>query len=660
MNAALPAQTAIQAEFLTVRRLGALLTVLGLVIAPHALHTQPWIIAAAFLLGLWRYGAARFGWRLPGKALRLVLALLGFLGVFASYRSLGGVEAGSALLILMLALKLTETWRRRDCLLLVLLGYFLVMAELLYEQSILVTLYLIPVTWVLTSVFLELTHTGAQLSFRTAMRFSGRLLLFALPLMLIMFVLFPRVPGPLWGVQTARGEAVSGLDDKMAPGSISSLSLSNEVAFRVAFAGEMPPPAARYWRGPVLHHFDGRTWEQGWTVREPGKFTPAGAHVEYTVTLEPHERHWLFALELPLSLPDEAFLAYDYELLARRPVRERQRYTIRSTPRYQAGTELDGWQRRRDLQVPEDFNPRTLALAAEWRATLQSDRAIVRRALQMFRTEPFVYTLQPPLLGRDSMDEFLFETRRGFCEHYASALTLLMRAAGIPARVVTGYQGGDTNPLGDYLIVRQSSAHAWTEVWFDDSGWVRVDPTAAVAPERIEFGLASALSEGESLPGSAFRDNPLLLQLELTWDMLNANWNEWILGYGPELQRDLLSFAGFDNPTWEKMAALMTGLLILTTAVIAAWLSWNSRRHRPEPLVRLYRQFCAKLERVGIVRHSWEGPLDFARRAEKLRPEIATEIRLILQLYSRLRYGRSAHTDAERTLRERVRNFRVA
>lgn len=647
------------ADFLTARQLGRLLLILAACAAPQVLHIAPWISGIALLLGLWRYLAAVRGWRLPSRMLRLLLALAGFVGVFASYGSINGVQAGSALLVLMLALKLTETWRRRDCALLVVLGYFLICAEFLYEQQILTTLYLLPVLWLLTAELLAVTHPGAPLAFRTALNASGRLLLLALPLMLIMYFLFPRIPGPLWGVGGARGAGVSGLDDSMTPGSIGELVLSDEIAFRVEFAGPPPPPAARYWRALVLHDFDGRSWETDWPVRGATPLIPLGSGIRYTVTLEPHERTWLFALDLPVSVPPDAVLLTDYELRIRRRLTERRRYSVQSALEYHAGVNLENWAKRRDLQLPDDFNPRAHALAAQWREQYgANEQAIVQAALGMFRNQPFVYTLQPPLLGRDSVDEFLFDTQRGFCEHYASSFTVLMRAAGIPARVVTGYLGGEQNPFADYFIIRQADAHAWSEVWLEGRGWVRVDPTAAVAPERIERGLQDALPAGERF-SSWFGSNLMLLRLQYGWDVLNTHWNRWVLAYGPEAQRGLLHFAGMKDPDWQKMVLWMTGLLAGFGLAIAFWHTWRHRPRLRDPVLRAYNRFCNKLGKQGLPRQDWEGPRTYASRIARLRPELASAAGEISSLYVRLRYGAHGTPAALQRLQQAVKHFRI-
>lgn len=647
------------ADFLTARQLGRLLLILAACAAPQTLHIAPWISGIALLLGVWRYLAAVRGWRLPSRTLRLLLALTGFGGVFASYGSINGVEAGSALLVLMLALKLTETWRRRDCALLVVLGHFLICAEFLYEQQIHTTLYLIPVLWLLTAELLAVTHPGTPLAFRTALSTSGRLLLLALPLMLIMYFLFPRIPGPLWGVGGARGAGVSGLSDSMTPGSISELALSDEIAFRVEFDGEPPPPVARYWRALVLHDFDGRTWDAGWPLRGDARLTPLGEEVTYTITLEPHERNWLYVLDLPIRIPASDYISPDFELRAPRRINERLRYTITSALAYRTGETLQGWARRRDLRLPEDFNPRTHALAAQWRDQYGSNTAaIVQAALAMFRKQPFVYTLQPPLLGRDSVDEFLFDTRRGFCEHYASSFTILMRAAGIPAHVVTGYQGGEQNPFADYFIVRQAAAHAWSEVWLEGRGWVRVDPTAAVAPERVERGLQDALPAGERV-SSLFDNSLLIIRLQYGWDVANTYWTRWVLAYGPEAQRGLLDFAGMKNPDWLKMVLWMTGLMAAVGLLIAFWHAWRQRPRLRDPVLRVYNRFCNKLEKQGLPRQDWEGPRAYASRIARLRPELATPVGEISSLYAQLRYGAHGTPAALRRLQQAVKRFRV-
>ncbi|HWP94453.1 MAG TPA: DUF3488 and transglutaminase-like domain-containing protein [Gammaproteobacteria bacterium] len=642
-------------------RLGWLFAALAVAMAPQTLHQQPWITAFVLLLGAWRYLAEARGWRLPPPAFRLALALAAFALVWVTHRRVTGIESGSAFLLMLMGVKFTETARLRDCIFLVFMGFFLVMAEFLYSQEIPVVAWLLPAIWLLAAAFLNITHSAPRFSPLAAARYSGRLIFFALPFVIVMFVLFPRVPGPLWGVPASGGEAVSGLDDTMTPGNITRLALSREVAFRVTFEGAPPPPSERYWRGPTLHEFDGRTWSIGlWRYTGTGTFTPLGRPVTYTVTLEPHNRPWLFALELPAQRPPEALFQPDYLMLSKRPVRQRMRYEAVSYLRHDTRPGTPAVRLARDLRLPARGNSRARALAERWRDESTTAIEIVERVLALFREEPFVYTLQPPPLGRNPVDEFLFETRRGFCEHYASAFTFLMRAAGVPARVVTGYQGGEPNPLSDYFIVRQSDAHAWSEVWLEGRGWVRVDPTAAVAPERIEHGLAEALPPGEAVPGGFLGDSEWLLRLQLTWDAINAGWNEWFLGYGPELQRQFLEDLGMDSPDWQRMTTAMAISIALLLLALTAYLMWLNRPRPPDPVVRAYGTFCARLAKCGIVRAAWEGPLDFAARARQARPDLADAIDTITSLYVGIRYGRVRKPSDIEVLRQQVATFRPA
>ncbi|MCG8435962.1 MAG: DUF3488 and transglutaminase-like domain-containing protein [Gammaproteobacteria bacterium] len=624
-------------------RLVGILLALFLVILPHFAYLTPWVFIVALFFSLWRLAAEARRWRMPPRWLKMLLVLFGFAGVFLTYGTLNGAEAGTALLILMVALKLTETETLRDCVLLVFLGYFLIMSEFLYSQEIPIVIYMLPVAWVLTAVLLTVTHTRNTFTYKSAFKFTGRYLLQALPVAAILFVLFPRIPGPLWGVPTTGGSAVSGLSDEMTPGSISNLILSDEIAFRVEFDGPPPPPELRYWRGPTLHFFNGRTWSQGFTqYQDVGEFDAGDNLVNYVITLEPHQRHWLYALELPAHYPAGAALTFDYLLMDRRPVTQRKRYQITSSLNSRSGTELKKSDFRWSLRIPKRYNPRTQAMIEQWRAEAANDWEIVMRALTMFRQEPFIYTLQPPTLGADSVDEFLFDTKRGFCEHYSSAFTFMMRAAGVPARVVTGYLGGEPNPVSDYFMVRQSDAHAWSEVWIEGRGWIRVDPTGAVAPERIERGLSNAIGANEGLPDFLQRDNEWLLAAQLRWDALNAGWNEFFLAYGPEAQEAFLMKLGMDDPEWEKMAGIMFALIFTFMAGLSLYLVWLNRAPPRDSAARLYERFCRKLAKINLAREQHEGPRDFAVRVSAALPALAKQVKDITDLYVTIRYRKGA------------------
>ncbi len=534
LKSAQPVQAPV--EPLTLRAMLWLLATLALAVAPHTNELPLWLTLLFYAIVGWRGVIAVRGQSLPPRGWLLVIALLAGAGVLIEYRTLLGRDAGVALLTAMTACKLLETRGLRDGVVLIFLGYLLVMSTLLYSQEIVMVGYLLMVVVLMLAAQTMIHQQHAGLSALLPLRLAGRMALQAIPVMLILFVLFPRIPGPLWGLPKDAYQGRTGLSEEMSPGSVSELSRSDAVAFRVRFAGPPPPPKQLYWRGPVLENFDGRRWTRHAELpaSTPAAFTPEGAAVEYTVIMEPSNRRWLLALDLPASLPPRTGMTPSFQLLRDQPVNEVYRYEVRSYPNYRTG-ELTTVERSRALRLPPRGNARARELAAEWRERDPQPEALVKAALTLFREQAFYYTLTPPLLGAESVDDFLFRTREGFCEHYASTFVFLMRSAGVPARVVTGYQGGEINTLGDYLIVRQADAHAWAEVWLAERGWVRVDPTAAVAPNRIQEGLYAAIADDQTLPFLARRgggNTEWLRQLALRWDSLNTVWNEWVLAIG--------------------------------------------------------------------------------------------------------------------------------
>lgn len=628
------------------------------VVAPHALRVPLWITVAALALGLWRYQASRRYWRTPTRVVRLTLVAAGITGVLASYHTVLGRDAGVALLLVMLSLKLLELNQTRDVMVFLFMGYFLVITNFLYSQQIAMAVYMFASVLLLTAALLAVAHPGPEPPPSRRLRQAGALLLQALPLMLLLFVLFPRIPGPLWRLPNDAHSGITGLGSTMTPGNITRLARSHAVAFRVHFDGPEPDPGNLYWRGPVLWRFDGRGWTGGWDQSHPGSPpAPRGPRIRYTVTLEPTGHRWLLALDRPATAPPGVSLTRSYQLVASKRILERRRYTLTSRLATSAGpAPLSAAARAAALQLPSSGNPRTRALAQRLRRQVHSDRAYVRRVLAMFHNQPFSYTLNPPPLGANPVDQFLFHTRRGFCEHYASAFAVLMRAAGIPARVVTGYQGGEFNPVGDYLIVRQSRAHAWTEVWLPGRGWTREDPTAAINPIRVDASLAATLPELERRDAFGTLHSSLLHRLGLAWDSVDNAWNQWVLSYGPQLQLQLLAGLGFGNLSWLGMATDLAVAVIALLALGFLYMAWRNRPPPSDPVVRLYREFCTKLERLGLSRALNEGPLDFAERIARARPDLATRVRRITRMYIALHYGGADRTHRHK-LQTLVRGF---
>ncbi len=625
---------------------------------PHATSVAPWVLAALLLAGLWRLLASARRWRLPGRWSRIGLTLGATFAVTLSYRRISGVDAGSALLIVMLALKLLETRSARDRGVVVLIAWFLLFAGFLREQALWSAAQLFAGVIFGTLALLQSARRGTPLAPLPAGAHVLRTAVLALPLALALFLLFPRIPSPFWALPTGAAGGRSGLTDEISPGDISSLALSDEVAFRVRFFGPVPEPAQLYWRGPVLDRFDGRRWRaSSITPREAPaapRQRPGTTTFEYESVLEPSGQRWLLPLETPLewSVPG-ATLSASLELRSLMPLDQRAAWRGRSQPtgEMRAPRAPDA----ADEFLPASSNPRTRALAAQLRRDTGSAEAFLASALRLFREQPFFYTLQPPPLGTDPVDAFLFETRSGFCEHYASAFAVLARAAGLPARVVAGYQGGERNPFGDYWIVRQSDAHAWTEVWLEGR-WVRFDPTAAVAPERIELGLDAAT-------GRTAADLPLLgsgslaERLALSWDAANAAWDRWVLAFGPDAQMALMRQAGLRQPLARDLVwalAITMGLLMGGLTLGFLWLGHRRR----DPIAAAWARFCRRLGRVTRPRELAEGPSEYSEAAAALRPDLGPAIRGITGMYVRLRYEGGLTPEGARRFRSAVSDFR--
>jgi transglutaminase-like putative cysteine protease len=634
-----------------------LLLSLAMVTAPHTLHLPWWISTLAVALFAWRAHLGHARVALPNRGLMILIAITGLIGVFLTYRTIFGRDAGVALLAIMLGLKLLETRTLRDAMLLSFLGYFLVITNFLYDQTIPTALYMVACTVVNTATMLSLHYSGGEPPFRAQLRAASVLLAQSVPLMLVLFVLFPRVPGPLWGLPQDAFSGVSGLSDTMSPGSLSKLTLSDSVAFRVRFEGEQPRRRYLYWRGPVMWDFDGRTWSVPRFFYNVPLVEISGVPVEYEVTLEPHNKRWLFALDLPGQVPPLAFMGGDLQLYSSVPVNKRTRYGVVSHLNTVYGREENRFVLRRALHLPAGSNPQALEFSRKLREKHVNDLSLAEEVLKMFRDQNYFYTLEPPLLGEHPVDEFLFRTRAGFCEHYASAFAVLMRGAGIPARIVTGYQGGEINDYGDYLIVRQTEAHAWTEIWLKDRGWMRVDPTSAVSPQRVDVGISAAVQRSESLPMMARGDLEFLRQLRLSWDYMANSWNQWVLGYTPERQVWLLSRVGIDNATWQTLTAILFILGGIIVAVFVALALRQLQSRVRDPVKIAYLRFCEKLGRKGLPRSMTEGPVDYAHRVGLSRPDLTPAVTAITRLYIALRYGAQSGAAALEEFQQRVRRF---
>ncbi|WP_292936436.1 DUF3488 and transglutaminase-like domain-containing protein [Noviherbaspirillum sp.] len=627
-----------------------LLATCTLVLLPHASHLPGWVFPSCLTILIWRGWITFRGNRMPSNWLLVSIALLAMGGVYLTFKSFFGREPGVAMLTLLLTLKLLEMHAKRDLFVALFLSFFLVLASFFNSQSIGTALMTILAVIALLTTQLSFQYTGVVPSLKKRFQFGALILALAGPLTLVLFLLFPRIQGPLWGLPSDAQAGRTGLSETMAPGNIAKLTLSDEIAFRVKFRDAVPANSKLYWRGVVLGRYDGRTWTplQAAGANRRVNIRLRGAPVGYQVTLEPHGHRWLFALEVPQALPiiddNPAGVTPELQILTTNPINSRVRYNLVSHTDFDLQPNESAAVLRQWLQLPDGFNPRTLEYAARLRSQSSNPVEMIDAVLRFFREQNFRYTLEPPVLGTHSVDEFLFATRAGFCEHYSGAFVVLMRALGIPARVVTGYQGGEMNPADGFLTVRQSDAHAWAEVWLEKSGWVRIDPTAAVAPERVEHNLSSVIPRRVlggliTIDGTNNQLLAPLLKFRQNWDAVTNAWNQWVLNYTPEKQKSFIRSLGFGDVAWPVVITVMVVLGIAAVAI--AILPMMLHQQKRDPIDALYQKFCSKLARQGLPRYPYEGPRAYRARltAAPLPPEKKAALARFLEHYETVRYG---------------------
>ncbi len=646
-----------------------LMAAIALTVVPSFAHLPGWCTTVFCVLFVWRGVLIVTGHPLPSGAVRLGIAAVCTAGVLAEHGTLFGRQAGEALLVLFLGLKLMEMRVRRDLFVVIFLCFFLLLTAFFHSQTPWSAGTTLVAIFALVSTMITLQFGVHEPTLRHRLTLSATLMLQAVPVAAVLFVLFPRASGPLWGTPEDSQAGRTGLSDTMTPGQVSDLARNQEVAFRVQFEGDTPASATLYWRGPTLGHHDGRTWspvqhEVSTPPRPEAELPPDGQPVRYRLTLEPHGQRWLFALDIPVEVPRApgvlAAVGPQFDAAAADPLHERIRVDLSSRLDARIGLNETRLSLQNWLQLPPSHHRRTLAMAARWRAEEQDDRVLVRRALAMFRDAGFDYTLTPPLLANDSVDRFLFETRAGFCEHFASAFVVLMRALDIPARVVTGYQGGEANPNGGYWIVRQSDAHAWAEVWLAGQGWVRVDPTAAVAPDRIRHGASAvnALGAEHGSMLSSLIDLAVLRQWRFSFDSLANTWNQWVLNYDRGRQQALLSRLGLRRASAGELLGALAGVLGLLVAAMA--LHAVRPRTQRDPVERAYDIFCERIAALGSPRQRDETATRYLRRIDRLlEPIDVGRAREIVATYNRLRYDPVSSTPEHiRHFQRMVRDFK--
>jgi transglutaminase-like putative cysteine protease len=621
-------------------------------------HIALWCLPVAMGACIWRarMRASPGGRSRPWLRNGIVIALT--VAVFVAFRTLNGVQAGASLLVVMAALKLTETHARRDWLIIAGATLFLLLAACLDAQML---WRLPPYALELCLVCMGLYALGAGSavpSLPALARRAASSMLAAIPFAVLLFLFVPRLTGSFWALPDEH-QAVTGLTDEMNPGNISELSESGEPAARIRFIGTPPPPEQRYWRGFVLHQFDGSTWRRGHVgYAHPRGLVLTGTGYRYEVSMEPSPLPILLSLELPQHAPSAiptAQLTDDYQLWNPDPPNHAIHYQLESHPQHRNEDDLSEAQRELDLDgYVKTRNPRSIELARALRAQSDSDIAFADRILDYFRRGGFRYALDPERLERDSVDDLLFRTREGFCGHYASAFALLMRAGGVPARVVTGYQGGQWNRYGGYLLVRQSDAHAWTEVWLQGVGWQRIDPTAVVAPSRLTRGADGLFPAGVSATQRVLRATWVLDVIQ-SWQAVDAWWQDEVVGFNFNKQQNLLEDLGLG----QNALRALTSILIIGASTWLAALAWSLRpRAHPgaqDALKRSWLLLERKLRRAAAPRAAHEGVLDYAARVGCARPEIAATVNALAQRYARLRYGPAAQASEVQAFQRAVR-----
>ena len=608
-------------------------------------------VPCLFLLALaMKFWMEPKGYRLRFATLKLMLAAVALFAIFASYGSLKGIEPSVSLLVVLISLKVLEAHTAREFQVMVLMGWVLCLCGFFLSQDFGIALCLLAAFALLLVALIQFHRGSSPGAFWPPLGVTCKLLAQAAPIVVLLFLLFPRLNTGFWFQIRDPRSASSGFSDRLSPGSIAALANSSDIAFRAEFPGSRtPPPGPMYWRGLVMWRCDGMEWRAPYapaSISRLPRQSPSGNTIRQRITIAPHGSRWMFALDRPFDIPPGAMLARGDYLWCVQPIRKARRYEVVSSPE-ETGKQLPPYERKEALELPASISPAVRELAQSWAAQNSNSRGTVHSALQFFRTQGFRYSLSPGEYKKNDLEQFLFHRRVGFCEHYASSFATLMRLAGIPARVVVGYLGGEYNDLGGFFLVRQADTHAWCEVWLPESGWTRVDPTTVVAPGRasldlnsfVETRLASGQMEGRR---SAFVTQltrlAIFTKFRLVWETLNYEWDTRLLGFDADVQEVLLDSIGIAS---RGPFFLIFEILVVAVALLVSYFGWMHLRTRSriDRVKALYERFCRKAARLGVRRDSWEGPSDFSRRAAQLLPDESELIRQISNTYIALRYA---------------------
>ena len=612
-----------------------LMAAFAMVTVPHVAQVSPWIIAAGLFCAWWRWmiflGRRNFLsiWQKAALVIACGTAVVISEGVTQN------LETWAALLIMAFALKLLEMKTQRDAYVVVFIGYFVIAIEFIFNHSMGIVAYELGALILVTAATVGMNQFHTRVKLLGSIKVASKILAQAIPLMIVLFVLFPRI-GPIWAISNPNQQARTGLSSEMTPGDIAKLALSDEIAFRAIFKDSPPPSSDLYWRGRVYADFDKGKWSEAeiptkfsniqkvnWTGNnKKAWFVPQKLKeqkISYSILLEPTHDRWLIGMDLAVPKTPSTGLMWDYKLINRQPVQSLLRYEIDTYPNATLNTWLPQFLRDQTTHIEADDNPKTIAFAQNLFAESTDTSDFVEKILDQIRDQPYHYTLEPPTLERNnSIDQFWFDTRQGFCSHYAGAMVYILRAAGIPARMVGGYQGGEINPLTGHIVVRQYLAHAWVEYWVTEKGWQRVDPTAAVAPSRIHDSLSAALPENDLASLSAFTNVRLngvagLQKMMFLFESLEHRWNLFIIGYNSELQTDFLQKL-LGKITAAKITLVLFLGALLSTVFVAISLLWSNRKTKQHPVIKIFQSFASRLKKRGIVRSPEETPAQFIEK----------------------------------------------
>ena len=601
-----------------------LLAVIAWVLLPQTPHLPLWCSALAAGVLLWRATLAWHNKALPGRWWLLGLLAITMAATLFTHKTLLGRDAGVTLLVVLLTLKTLELRARRDAFVVFFLGFFCMLSNFFYSQSLLTAVSMLLGLLGLLTVLVNAHMPAGKPPLAQAAKTAGFMALLGAPIMIVLFLLFPRL-APLWGLPSDALVGKSGLSEKMQVGTIATLALDDSVALRLKFDGAPPPQRDMYLRGPVLSSFDGREWRPArpdFSSRfsVTASLAVSGTPTNYEVTLEKTNRPWLFVLDAtpvaPVLPGFQAMMLADLQWMVNKPITELVRYKAQSYTSFRHGPEALVVSLREFVELPPGYNPRTLAQAVKIRNDPQFASAgsaeLVDYVMDRLRTGGYTYTLEPGLYGPNTADDFWYERKEGFCEHIASSFVILLRALDVPARVVTGYQGGELNSVDGYWTVRQSDAHAWAEVWYEGRGWVRVDPTSAVAPGRTGSFQRLSVPQGAVAQALSNLNPAFTLQLRATWEAVNNSWNQWVLNYTQGKQLDLLKNVGFQTPSWEDLALVLIAIVVAVSLLGSVWGLWERSQH--DPWLKLLGRARKRLAKAGIASTSASTPRELARQ----------------------------------------------